>query len=371
MWSIEQPKWTCKIDGGSAGLVSCLWAPDSRHILTTAEFNLQTTLWSLVDKSVSHIKYTKFTQGGIDFSMDGKYMALAERRDCKDSVSLFDCTQWQLVRHFDVDTNDLAGLAWSPDGKALCVWDSILDYKVLLYNMDGNCIAVYSAYDSALGIKSVMWSPSSQFLAIGSYDQKVRVLNHITWKPVAEHSHPSTVDTASAVIYTEVENKAPHSSSGTTGAAASFPQHSRYETTNLPVSIPCLKPDPEKPNPKLGVGAVRFSPDCKYMATKNDSAPSAVWVWDVAGLKLAVLLLQLNAVTDFKWDPLSSRLAVCTNNHRLYLWSPAGCVSVNVPAEPAFCVQRLSWHPDGTALILSGRGQFCVCYVSEEPALRA
>ena len=39
--------------------------------------------------------------------------------------------------------------------------------------MDGKLMSTYSAYDFALGIKSVSWSPSSQFLVIGSYDQSV------------------------------------------------------------------------------------------------------------------------------------------------------------------------------------------------------
>ena len=44
---------------------------------------------------------------------------------------------------------------------------------VVLYSPDGRRVAYYSAYDDALGVKGVAWSPSSQFLAIGSYDQKV------------------------------------------------------------------------------------------------------------------------------------------------------------------------------------------------------
>ena len=39
--------------------------------------------------------------------------------------------------------------------------------------MDGRCLSKYSAYEFALGIKSVCWSPSSQFLAVGSFDEKV------------------------------------------------------------------------------------------------------------------------------------------------------------------------------------------------------
>lgn len=72
-----------------------------------------------------------------------------------------------------MDTDDLAGVRWSPDGEVLCVWESSLCYKVLLYSLDGRLISTYSAYEHALGIKSLCWSPSGQFLGVGSYDQKV------------------------------------------------------------------------------------------------------------------------------------------------------------------------------------------------------
>lgn len=42
-------------------------------------------------------------------------------------------------------------------------------------------------------MKSVSWSPCGQFLAVGSYDQMLRVLNHLTWKVFAEFTHLSTV----------------------------------------------------------------------------------------------------------------------------------------------------------------------------------
>lgn len=37
------------------------------------------------------------------------------------------------------------------------------------------------------------WSPCGQFLAVGSYDQMLRVLNHLTWKTFAEFMHPNSV----------------------------------------------------------------------------------------------------------------------------------------------------------------------------------
>ena len=44
-------------------------------------------------------------------------------------------------------------------------------------------------------------------------------------------------------------------------------------------------------------------------------------------------LFQSLYVVAFQWDPRQPRLAICTANNKLYMWSPAGCVSVVVPTE--------------------------------------
>lgn len=45
------------------------------------------------------------------------------------------------------------------------------------------------------------------------------------------------------------------------------------------------------------------------------------------------MLEQLSPVRSFQWDPQQPRLAICTGGSKVYLWSPAGCVSVQVPGE--------------------------------------
>uniref|UniRef100_A0A672YHI7 WD repeat containing, antisense to TP73 n=1 Tax=Sphaeramia orbicularis TaxID=375764 RepID=A0A672YHI7_9TELE len=329
VWSLEQPDWHCKIDEGSIGLVSSRWSPDGRHILNTTEFHLRVTVWSLCTKAVSYIKYPKACSKGIDFSRDGCYMALAERRDCKDYVSVFVCDDWHLLRHFETETQDLAGLEWSPNGCVLAVWDSCLEYKVLLYSLDGRLLSTYSAYEWSLGVKSVTWSPSSQFLAIGSYDEKVRILNHITWKKITQFEHPSTINNTKAVVYKEVERR----------PFLLLPAPD--EICPLPVQIPVVKPDPDRANPKIGISSLAFSADGRYLATKNDNMASVAWVWDMQKMNLVAVLEHTSAVKCFQWDPKHPRLALCTGNAKLYLWSPAGCVSVQVPAEGGFQVQSL------------------------------
>ncbi|KAM7139263.1 WD repeat-containing protein WRAP73 [Macrochelys suwanniensis] len=372
VWSLEQPDWHCKIDEGSAGLVASCWSPDGRHILNTTEFYLRITVWSLCTKSVSYIKYPKACQHGIAFTKDGRYMALAERRDCKDFISLFVCSDWQLLRHFDTETQDLSGIEWAPNGCVLAVWDTCLEYKILLYSLDGRLLSTYSAYEWSLGIKSVAWSPSSQFLAIGSYDEKVRILNHVTWKKITEFEHPATIANPKIIVYKEME-KSPRVETESLAfpparaqASSLFSTQSKYDISQVPVSLQYVKPVADRANPRIGIGMLAFSPDNCFLATKNDNIPNAIWIWDVQKLKLFVVLEQLYAVQLFQWDPRQPRLAICTGNSKVYLWSPAGCVSVQVPMEGDFQVLSLCWHSSGDSMALLSKDNFCICYLERE-----
>ncbi|CAO2590198.1 WD repeat-containing protein WRAP73 [Lemmus lemmus] len=356
VWSLEQPEWHCKIDEGSAGLVASCWSPDGRHILNTTEFHLRITVWSLCTKSVSYIKYPKACQQGITFTRDGRYLALAERRDCRDY-------------HFDTETQDLTGIEWAPNGCVLAAWDTCLEYKILLYSLDGRLLSTYCAYEWSLGIKSVAWSPSSQFLAIGSYDGKVRLLNHVTWKMITEFGHPAAINNPKTVVYKEAE-KIPQLGLGHLSfpspramAGALSTSESKYEIASGPVALQTLKPVADRANPRMGVGMLAFSSDSYFLATRNDNVPNAVWVWDIQKLKLFVVLEHLSSVRSFQWDPQQPRLAICTGGSKVYLWSPAGCVSVQVPGEGDFPVLGLCWHLSGDSLALLSKDHFCLCFL--------
>ena len=45
----------------------------------------------------------------------------------------FHCKCTLCLQHFESDTEDLAGLEWSPDGRVLGVWESCLQVHILGY----------------------------------------------------------------------------------------------------------------------------------------------------------------------------------------------------------------------------------------------
>lgn len=106
------------------------WCPDGRGILATSSFQLKITFWSLVTKHSESLQWPKLVMRGVSFSHDGKFAAVATRRDCKDFVNILTSESWELVTRFEVGTADLADLAWAPDDGSIAVWDSILDHKV-------------------------------------------------------------------------------------------------------------------------------------------------------------------------------------------------------------------------------------------------
>ena len=66
------------------------------------------------------------------------------------------------------------------------------------------------------------------------------------------------------------------------------PGRGHYVIASIPASVPGTKQNPEKPSLKVGVGALSWSFDSQFLATRNDSMPTAVWVWDLSRLSLAV-----------------------------------------------------------------------------------
>jgi hypothetical protein len=85
-------------------LAGAAWSSDSRQVLTFSDLQIRATVWSLTEQTqTAFIKGPKHLPPlGIDFSSNGKFMCLAERRDCKDWISIYYAGHdWKMVNCFE------------------------------------------------------------------------------------------------------------------------------------------------------------------------------------------------------------------------------------------------------------------------------
>ncbi len=254
--------------------------------------------------------------------------------------------------------------------------------QALIYSPEGKCLHAYRPYEHALGVKTLAWSPGGQFLALGSFDERVRLLNHLTWQRIAEVEHLSDMrpsDYAQAVAYVEPatdglglgaanENDDENARAGAVAAEAKRPPVG-YVATRPPLTVPALKPNFDQVSPKLGVGLLQWSASGRFLMSRNDNMPCAVWVWDAANFALHTVLVQQQPVRAAAWHPRQELLAVCSGSAKLFLWSPQGCRTAPMPAEANFRVQSVEWSPNGDTMLLLDRERFCMCFMGEDGQL--
>jgi WD40 repeat protein len=127
VFSISDETWTAQIDEGIHGCSRVEFAPDARHILSFSDYELLITIWSLITKEAMYIQYPKNIDRGHQFRSDGSYFCLLERIDGNDVISIFDTVDWTLTKRFPIETVNAFDLSWSPDGRFIAVWESLLD----------------------------------------------------------------------------------------------------------------------------------------------------------------------------------------------------------------------------------------------------
>ncbi|KAG1666484.1 hypothetical protein FOA52_004866 [Chlamydomonas sp. UWO 241] len=389
VWSADQSDWACKIDEGPAGVAAARWSPDGSCVLAYASMGIRTTVWSLAQRRCHYLAGCK--SGAADpshtsssfspaagFSPDGTQYAQLERYDCVDHISVYETEGWSRTAHFKADTSDAARLLWSPTGESIALTDDALYFGVAVYSPAGVALGRYGPpgeqYDG-LGVKTAVWDPSGQFLAVGSYDQRVRVLSDVTWQPLLDGAHPAVVcePPGLAVYMEEVQGpeargtpgRSPAKSPSAAPPLALRPEiKSKYELSELPVRVPHVTPSMDKPHPKLGVGRLSWSPDGRYLVTVNDNMPTHVWVWDLAAGCLATLLAHAAPVADVAWRPEGHLLAAVTGCAKVYMWAPAGASVVHIPLR-GFAAARLAWSPGGGSFTLMGGDAFCCAYLAQ------
>ena len=77
-------------------------------------------------------------------------------------------------------------MIWAPNDSHIVAWENPLNYRLHAVCPFKGVVLRYQPYDYTLGLKIVEFSKRGFFLAAGSFDEKIRLLNAVTWKVIAE-----------------------------------------------------------------------------------------------------------------------------------------------------------------------------------------
>lgn len=408
VFQMRDDAWRTRIDAGAEGLTKVEWASDGRSIVCWSEWGLRVTIWSLVTGVATYIQYPAHIERGHAFRSDGHYLILAERHKSRDTLGVYDAeAAYRLVRHFPLPTSSLAGLSLSPSGGHVAVWENSLEYMVHILSLAGDVLGTFTPErDPGFGVRTVAWHPAGLYLAVLGWDDKVHVLENLTWSSVVTFDLQSRVP-GGVAVWREPDKwlEATHGRGFLS-----------YERIQSPHSLTLAPRDRTKPPPELAVGSrastsadhIAWNADGSLLLVRYGSAPDAVWLYSFPQLgegaasttrrrlegpppkpKLRTVLVHASPVASARWNPVRrGSLAICCGGGALYMWSDewvsedraddhahaladsrsegeevAECVGV--PAKK-FATHSIRWAPDGRGLILMDRETFCCAFEVED-----
>ncbi|GAA5985199.1 hypothetical protein JCM10908_002566 [Rhodotorula pacifica] len=300
-------------------------------------------------------------------------------------------SEWTLVRSFGLPLPpaeaaqvDLAGVSWSPCGRYIAAWTSVTDYRIFVLSPLGHLLGDFAPYASlspsistplytsnaskpsarpaavarppkpsssakqlppeasahdrarserstagyvGLGIRTVEWHPSGEYLAVGGWDGKIRILTRFGWVAVAELSLPaSSSGGAKLANPTTVWREPPQWVEKTRGRGILS-----FECPTLPYPLPLPLPlDLTRPNPRMGIERIVWSPSGEWLAVLNAGYPTV----------LAIYSFPLPTSTS-----TNSSLPISADNAD----SPDPISSSSKPFEPCRLHTVLLFTPDAAA----------------------
>ncbi|KNE91578.1 hypothetical protein PSTG_15030 [Puccinia striiformis f. sp. tritici PST-78] len=397
---------------------------------------------------------------GSSFSPTGRYFAMLCRQpgNYHDHIGVYDTLTWTCASLFQLSTEliDPTHLHWSPCGRYLAIIESaLLDYRVELWSPTGTQLGFFvptlpqkldltinpsstnhhthhppetlgrSHSDSlptalphkqkvlaqtnhpdqetdinahvGLGIRHIKWRPGGEYLAVGGWDSKVRLLNDLTWSSICEIN---LSEISSARVLNE-----PREWIGRTRGHGIIP----FEVESINALPSPLIPDYSKPNPTIGIKEIEWSPKGDYMMLRNNTMPNAVYVFtfrssgssshsvplDSAQPQSTVPLRpRLSSVLHFsspvqclQWHPSLTQLVIVCATSAVYSWLPARpgltplstdpsqsndyCEGIGVPAGIPFNATSIQWNATGDIMLISDKATFCLAFPISDDAENA
>lgn len=228
--------------------------------------------------------------------------------------------------------SEVGGIAWA--GPRLLVWggalDPLGDRAMALLTPDGRLLRKGApepvderdyACDGGLGIRALSVSDCGGLLAVGGWNGVLRVVTVEQWTEVAAFDHGAPAFDAEAPPALFRENARAHAR-----LAATF--ELVHEVEHISVAVGGA----QARELKQGVAIVEFARWSKFLASVADSSRNVLFIWSVAKLRLAAVLVLQADIVSVAWatTPSGPACVVVTGGDHVYVWKEEGAAAVRV-----------------------------------------
>ncbi|KAG9376043.1 hypothetical protein A1F94_013309 [Pyrenophora tritici-repentis] len=274
VYDLRDEKWNAVISNGSGGMgknVHVEFGATEDEVLVWSDFTSCIKIWCLKTGRAVEIRDPKFpgkegrgwgyrpvqpTTASTGGARAGgrNVLALLCRAAGSDILLLLAPGTYTVLNRVELPTTDVAGLKWK-----------------------------------GLGVKTLEWIPGNERLAVGGWDRRVRILSTRTFAPIMFLDHTPVIDVPTAPVYSETIDN--------TGARS-------YMLTPQPVTPPKAPLDKNDTGLlKHGIGLLCFNANGSMCATRDDSTPCTVWIWDLCSLRPKCIAVQYSPVKALLWHP--------------------------------------------------------------------
>lgn len=252
------------------------------------------------------------------------HLALLTRTQGKDFISIHSPDTREVQRSWSPDTTDAAGLAWTPNGRWLIVWESPSQgHKVLFYTPDGNVFKSWQgpyAQAEALesfgsGVRCVSFSPNGEHAAITDSGRAFSILS-LQSAEGRQMVHPLSITPKDTTRVWQEQGQIKNGG----GLVVDFIRVSRPIAPSRSATL--------VQESKTGGDFVAFDVSSNLLATRLEEAPSTAFIWDIPTSELRAVLLFRASISKMEWHPQRPEqlLLTCEGEDAYkciaFLWDP-------------------------------------------------
>ncbi|KHN95145.1 WD40 domain-containing protein [Metarhizium album ARSEF 1941] len=295
------------------------------EVLACAPFGIKFSIFDIITSKVVEISNPKFhhpasASRGFSLRPDTGHLLMLTR----------------ITRSWYPDTLDAQGVAWTPDGQWIVLWESPAQgSRLLVYTGDGQPFRILDATalrpdpttdpesDMQPGIKSCQLSSNAELCAAGDHGRGITLLQVGKWRSVMRLTHPTVIAPRETLqvwqeqVSVGAEGRNIHSFSRAT-QTISPPTFVDSTTTTTTAK--------QSTDVRCGCSSISFDASSTLLATRLDDSPCTLWIWDLAAAELRAALI-FHSPVIFHWHP-SARETLLISSHddkescMSYVWDP-------------------------------------------------